>query len=206
MATVSAPLMSLDASGTIAGAIVFSKWKGRNYVRRHAIPANPQSGLQVSMRSMMRFLSQSWTLTPVDPTTWLAGGESLRISPFNYFIRENMIRWRQYRGPSTEYPAAQDGTPPSAPTTTPTGGVHSIQLSIADGGTPPDFAWIIHRSPTTGFIPSLSNVVAVIVPTATPTIYIDHPLVAGSYYYRIRGAEVTGNVGALEAEVTAAAS
>jgi len=198
--------MSLDASGTIAGAIVFSKWKGRSYVRRHSIPANPQSGMQVSMRALMRFLSQSWTLLDVAPAAWEPGAESLRISPFNNFIRENMIRWRQYRGPSAGYPADESGGAPSAPTTTPVGGVHSIQLSIADGDTPPDLAWIIHRSPTTGFTPSLDNVVAVIMPTATPTIYIDHPLTAGNWYYRIRGAEVTGGLGALETQVTAAAT
>jgi len=43
MARTTAPLFSLDASGTIAKAITFSKWRGRQYVRRHAIPKNPQS-------------------------------------------------------------------------------------------------------------------------------------------------------------------
>jgi len=40
---VTGPLYSQDASGTIGKAIVFSKWKGRNYVRKHVKPANPQS-------------------------------------------------------------------------------------------------------------------------------------------------------------------
>lgn len=49
MAKVTSPLMSLDASGSIAGALTFSKWKGRNYARQLVIPANPQTtGQQVN--------------------------------------------------------------------------------------------------------------------------------------------------------------
>jgi len=31
MVKLNAPLMSLDASGTVANSITFAKWKGRNY-------------------------------------------------------------------------------------------------------------------------------------------------------------------------------
>ncbi len=45
--------MSLDASGTVAGTITFSKWKGRNYVRQRVTPANPQSEMQRTYRASM---------------------------------------------------------------------------------------------------------------------------------------------------------
>lgn len=51
MAKVTSPLMSLDASGSIAGAITFSKWKGRNYVRQLVIPANPRTAGQQAARA-----------------------------------------------------------------------------------------------------------------------------------------------------------
>ncbi len=50
MAKVTGPLMSLDASGTVAKTVVFSKWNGQNYVRHHVIPKNPQTAGQAQSR------------------------------------------------------------------------------------------------------------------------------------------------------------
>lgn len=52
-AKVSGPLMSMDASGKIANAIVFAKWKGRNYVRQLVTPYNPQSVGQQAVRAAL---------------------------------------------------------------------------------------------------------------------------------------------------------
>lgn len=49
--------MSLDASGTYAGALTFAKWKGRQYVRNRVDPANPQSANQVITRNAVRVLA-----------------------------------------------------------------------------------------------------------------------------------------------------
>lgn len=61
MAKVSGPLMSMDASGKLGNAIVFSKWKGRNTVRGFVIPANPRSAGQQTQRAKVaaagRFVS-----------------------------------------------------------------------------------------------------------------------------------------------------
>lgn len=46
MAKVTGPLMSLEATGTIGDALTFSRWVGRPYVRRYAVPSNPQTLLQ----------------------------------------------------------------------------------------------------------------------------------------------------------------
>ena len=43
MAKVKGPLMSMEASGSIAGAITFAKWKGQAYVRGLVIPKNNMS-------------------------------------------------------------------------------------------------------------------------------------------------------------------
>ena len=53
MAKVTGPLMSLDASGTVANTTVFSKWKGRNYVRLRVIPFNTNTALQQAVRSSL---------------------------------------------------------------------------------------------------------------------------------------------------------
>jgi hypothetical protein len=88
----------MDASGTVAGAIVFSRWRGRNYVRRHAIPSNPRSGLQVGVRSAFKFLSQWWaSFDPTEQANWQAVGDVTRITGLNAFIAENVRRLRQGR-------------------------------------------------------------------------------------------------------------
>lgn len=53
MAKVTGPLQSFGASGQIAKSIVFGSWKGIAWVRRHVIPANPQSSGQGDIRVMV---------------------------------------------------------------------------------------------------------------------------------------------------------
>ena len=67
MAKVSGPLMSMDASGKFGGAIVFSKWKGRNVVRQLVVPANPNSAGQELARNRTRVTGaiQGWVNTSV---------------------------------------------------------------------------------------------------------------------------------------------
>ena len=50
MAKVTGPLMSMSASGSIAGAITFAIWKGRAYVRQLVIPSNPSTPAQILNR------------------------------------------------------------------------------------------------------------------------------------------------------------
>ena len=75
MAKVSGPLMSMDASGKFGGALVFSKWKGRNVVRQLVIPGNPNSAGQEAARNRTRVTGalQSW----VNSTTMTAAGQTL---------------------------------------------------------------------------------------------------------------------------------
>jgi hypothetical protein len=64
MAKTTAPLFGFGASGTLAKAIVFSKWKGRPYARRHVIPANPQSTAQTLTRDVFSTATAIWKIAP----------------------------------------------------------------------------------------------------------------------------------------------
>jgi hypothetical protein len=87
MATVKSPLFSLDASGTVGKAIVYSNWKGRAYVREHIIPFNPQSTEQVNLRTAFTLLVAYWqTLTAGNKASWNLFAQASRISGFNIFI------------------------------------------------------------------------------------------------------------------------
>jgi hypothetical protein len=196
--------MSLDASGTLAETITFSKWKGRNVVRQRVIPANPKTGPQVGMRAMMKFLAQFWTtLSALNKATWEDRAKLTNIAPFNAFTSYNMSRWRSFKGPTKVDPAIDTAEGGAAPTSTLTGGIRQIQLSIVDGAQAPGWGWIIYRSATTGFTPGYDTCVAVIPRTGTPTVYVDAPLEAGEYFYRVGGFGIDGKKGSLEAEKNA---
>lgn len=208
MVKLSGPAMSFDASGKLAGAIVFSKWKGRNYARVLVTPSNPQSGPQTGIRSMMKFLSQHWSsMSAAEQADWLTRATATTISNFNAFISYNLLRWRSYLNPSVLDPADETGTAPGSPTTTPTGGIRQVSLSIVDDGVDaPDLCYVIHRGDT-GFTPAFSNVIAVVPWNSSgTTTYVDTPLAAATYYYRIYGTLDTGLKGAVEAEVSGAAT
>jgi len=208
MVKVYGPLFSIGATGTLGNAITFSSWKGRAYVRTRVIPANPQSGPQTGMRAMLKFLSQSWAgMTTAEQADWLTRATATTISNFNAFVAYNQTRWRNYLNPSTLDPADETGTAPDAPTTTPTGGIRQVQLSIADGVNAPDFAYVIHRDIETAFDPAYSNVIAVVPwDSGGTTLYVDTPLLPDTYYYRVYGTLKTGLKGAVETEVTGTAT
>jgi len=60
MARLTAPLFSLDASGTIGSAITFARWKGINYARVRVIPANPKTTGQTAVRNIFTNLNELW--------------------------------------------------------------------------------------------------------------------------------------------------
>lgn len=58
MAKVDGPLLSIEARGKIADAIVFFPWKGRHVVRQWLKPTNPQSSLQGFVRVALKLISK----------------------------------------------------------------------------------------------------------------------------------------------------
>jgi len=108
MVKLQGPIFSLHASGSLAGALVFSSWKGRPYARELVIPSNPQSGAQVGRRAMFSYLSKIWDgLSTANQATWDDLAEELVASPFNAYIGVNMTRCHNFLAPSYVYPAAE---------------------------------------------------------------------------------------------------
>jgi len=64
MAKPTGGLLAFDARGSIGKTIVYSTWRGRNYVRRHVFPANPQSPGQDLTRNTFSWLQQVWKEGP----------------------------------------------------------------------------------------------------------------------------------------------
>jgi len=201
MARVIGPLLSMDASGAVGGSVVFSKWKGRNYVRRFVVPHNPRSALQVAQRAMLKFLAEAWSgFTIGNKATWDSLAAATNISPFNAYVSNNLNRHAQLNAPSVEYPETLAGVAPSAPTLVITGGVHNASVAITQGANAPDFGYYVYRK--LGAAPSglLSELIAVIEYDAAVTYYSDSPLTAGTYHYKAVGFLKTALKGTLSAD------
>ena len=63
MAKVTGPLFSMTASGSLGKAIVYSIWKGVQYVREHVTPTNKKTDHQGDVRLVLGGLAKS--LAPV---------------------------------------------------------------------------------------------------------------------------------------------
>jgi len=97
MAKVSGPLFSLDARGQVGKAIVYSFWKGQNYVRQHVVPQNPQELAQINIRALISDASIAWKTNAtvgaieIDAAYKLAYDEAAAgqmYSGFNLFMKE----------------------------------------------------------------------------------------------------------------------
>lgn len=103
------------------------------------------------------------------------------------------------------FPAGYEDTiAPSAPgTLTATGGSGSI--SLAWGAATDNIGidhYEVYRSTTSGFTPSLTNRIA----TPAGTSYVDSGLATGTYYYRVKAADVAGNLSPASNEANGAAT
>jgi len=208
MVKVAGPLMSFDASGTLAKTATFSKWKGRPYVRQRVIPANPKSALQVSVRAILRFLSQVWVDIGSTPKgTWDDLAKAAQISPFNAYVGRNGSRWREFQAPSQSYPAAETGTPPVATLDSATGGPSYVDLTFTVTTLNDVWGVMIFRSPTGTFDTSRANCIAAIPVDGTGAlVYTDSGLDAGTYYYDARFFTKEGLLGDEEGEVSGTAT
>lgn len=206
MARTTGPLFSLDASGKVGGALVYSRWKGRSYVRRLVIPANPKSGSQIGMRAMMAFLSQQWaSLTGAEQVSWEALADATSISPFNAYVQFNQRNWRNWLAPTKLYPPARVQIIDIITNETATAGVRQITLS---GDTAPvtgtNWACAIFRALASPVVTAWSNCIAVIdAPSSATFTYVDSPLDPDTYYYNFRATTEDGVLGPEETEVNA---
>ena len=176
--------MSLEASGQIGGALVFSKWKGRPYVRSLVKPSNPKSPGQVGIRAMMRFLSQSWKENfDAFEGGWIDYAKLANVSPFNAYISHNMRSWREFRGIMPN------------PTLEPAATAITITLDVTPGQryalveATPSAATVligiaIFRALETITAINWNNCVAIIPTNTTDEVsWTDAPLAAGTYYW-----------------------
>lgn len=105
MAKVTAPLMSMDASGAFGDTIVYAKWKGINYARQYVVPANPRTQAQVTTRTYFNQAVEAWHAED-DATRarWVDAARGLPLTGFNLYV-----------GKYVQYLRGHEGQAPAAP-------------------------------------------------------------------------------------------
>ena len=131
MAKVTGPLLSLGAAGSIAKTQVYSKWKGRPYVRRHTIPSNPDTAAQQLTRNLFTWLNNVWKNAPSglsDPWNLYATGQVL--TGRNAFVGQNIKAMRNEVDLDLMVfsPGAKGGVAPSAVAAV--GGILQIDVTL----------------------------------------------------------------------------
>jgi len=200
--------MSIDASGTLADTLTFSKWKGRPYARVRVIPANPKSTGQIGMRSSFRFLSQIWAgLTAANKATWESRASAAAIATFNAFMSYNQFRWRNFNGPTKEDPAIDTAFSGTMGALAAVGGIRAITVTQPVTAAGNGWGCAFFRSPTGTFETAFNNLVRILPFAATDDIvFVDTPLDPGTYYYDTRPLTDDGAKGTETGEVNATAT
>jgi len=205
MVKVSAPALSLEASGKLGGALVFASWKGRAYARSLVKPSNPKTDNQVGMRAATKFLAQMWaTFGSGDQASWNDLAANANISPFNAYCSFNLSHWRMGFFPSKAYPANRALTPTTINTFTATAGARHITIKYSLTAAADQWGVAIARSTTNGFSPTWATTKVLIYCADTADHdYVDGPLDAGAYYYRACAFTDDGVNGVWKAQITA---
>jgi len=208
MVKVTAPALSLDASGTIGNTLTFASWKGRNYARQRVIPTNPRSASQTGNRAMFAFLASQWAgMSTNDKATYETEAANRSISEFNAFVSQNMDRWQLNKAPAMAYPAAESSTPLTVSDMTLTGGAGHVQIDMTPSAATDIWGFMLCRDTAEITAPSWTNCIALVeADGANEVTYVDSPLDAGTYHYRCAVFNDDGVLGTFIADDTAAAT
>lgn len=89
MAKVVGPLMSMDARGKLANALVFIGWRGIKDVRTWKKPANPRTEAQQLQRGRFtEAVMKHHTLSGADKMAWDKSAAGQPLSGFNLFVKK----------------------------------------------------------------------------------------------------------------------
>ena len=203
MATTKAPLFGLDASGSLGGSIVFSRWRGRTYVRRLVTPKNPRSGLQIGMRSVLKFISQAFSsLSQPQKDAWDTLADVDNITQLNAQVRDASKRARINEG-WRRGPEETPGTTPDAPTSlVVTALPKALQIAwTRPVGNQGDYTVAVYLSTTTAFTASVATL-QTIKGVATVVVTIDKLTAGTEMFVLVRETNVDGELGTVSAEAS----
>lgn len=200
-----APLLSIGSSGSFAGIITASSWKGRPYIRQLVTPSNPKSAMQTATRAMFRFLSQAWAnLSDGDKASWETKAQQGNYSTFNAYQSYNMNLWGRALAPFKD-PTAAAGAVATQDSWSADPGVRSVTLTLGIDTANENWGAVIYMEAASAPEGTQDEVVQVIEAT-DPTSYVVliTNLTPGTvYHFKYRFFTEGGLYSALSADVNA---
>jgi hypothetical protein len=108
MAKITAPFLSLGASGSIAKTLVAGTWKGIKTMRSYAVPTNPRSAAQVAQRETLAMVLAMWQTTVRSESNILAWNRAAQAlgnkqSGVNAFVSNLVKAWNASEGAPATY-------------------------------------------------------------------------------------------------------
>lgn len=109
MTITTGPLFSLDARGSIAKTLTYSKQRGTTYTKQYAVPTGIPTDAQIITRDAIRLITQAWqSVTAEERATWQTLATAHNTSLYHAYLRSGCQRWRDFLLPTAAAP--QPGT------------------------------------------------------------------------------------------------
>lgn len=170
MAKLTAPLLSMGASGQIGKAMVIGNWRGIDYARQHVVPANPRTVAQQANRTRFALLREMFKLAPAAlRAPWDAFATGRKFTGMNAFVGENnrVLNGSADLTPFLGSPGARGGLPPDGVSAAPTANAGEIEVTFDLPDQLPD-GWAVE------------SITAVAFRDQDPTAIFAGPLIAGT--------------------------
>ncbi len=134
MATVTGPMFSLKASGTLADTLTFRTNGRRHSVGKKNVPTQPRSNSQIKRRAMTKWLTQTWRQLP---DYWQSNlddiAQKLNLSNYHAWLKFNSLRWNSDQLPWIDGIPGQDTNETNeSKVVTKIGRLHSFVFKVED--------------------------------------------------------------------------
>ena len=208
MVKTKGPALSLEATGSVKQLISFVRTKGRNVVKASKVPKNPRSGAQRGVRAMMGFLGHAWNGQFGGPGTgWDPAANARGIAPYHAYVAENARRWQNFKAPSKNFPATEDGSFGAFLSTSVTGGVRQLVWEYQFSTVNQNGGLMFFRSTSAGAALTIDNCIHVmLLDDGLKKVFIDSPVNPGVWFINIRmftrRGRITGPLGEFNRTVT----
>jgi hypothetical protein len=131
MAKVTGPLLSMGGTGQIGKTQVYASWKGRQYVRRFVVPANPNSDAQKLTRACFRYNFGLYRYATAGVIAAMAAAaKSARLTTPNMFNKANLSLERTNITNADLIVSPGYGGAPACPAVAVVAGTHKLSLTI----------------------------------------------------------------------------
>lgn len=205
MASVTAPLISLDAEGSVNRLTWLRHSSGRHTVRRRQPPANPRTDEQRALRAIVRWCATSWANQPqLYKDSWQTAADNRNIPPICQRTGHNVRNWSHFIAPTSLAPTVTTGPSNPLVTLTATGGIGQITISATSSGTGTKLGALVYLSLITGFTPTWPTLAHILTwsGNATNEAKILH-VSPGTYFLRAQSFNQRGKKYTLATQIAA---